>query len=171
MLAYARMKAMLEPQRADCAIEYTDGIEVDALLEEQLRQWYLSLLLHGAREHLAEVDVAVQSVLNSAVSPGGGSVVSLPQACLRALEIRMDGWLCAAPILPASALPHLVRRQRNPFLAATASTPVAVMSEDGRHIYAYPGGAAVLRLMGAVDEGVESYSFDESALASLEIKI
>lgn len=167
MLRLRRMSAGLEPLRNDCSIEITDGIDLDEALARQMRAWYLNLLDTGPRQWIAPEDIFAEA----AVYPGAdsGSLVSLPSCCRRAFEIRLQEWAVAVPVLPAERLPEVLNRQRNPFTAATASSPVAVaaMLGDGRQeILAWPPGGEVVLLTAATDRGEDVYTFDEAAMAT-----
>ena len=54
MLERRRISGGLEPLRSDCSIEYTDGIDIDRLLEQQLRARYVWMLDHADPSMLAD---------------------------------------------------------------------------------------------------------------------
>ena len=165
---YVRLQAGLTPMRSDCVIEYTDGIDVDAMIDSRLRQWYLKLLSEGPRELLTEQDMAASATVGTEDVPAAGCSVRLPAACVRAFALRLSQWRHPASILPAEAMARVVERQKNPFLRATVDSPVAVMAPCGRAVLAWPADNAVAALTGVCDTNDGTYSMDETALAQLD---
>ena len=43
MLERWRLYRAMEPLRADCVVERTDGLDIDTILRIQMRAWYLDL--------------------------------------------------------------------------------------------------------------------------------
>lgn len=165
---YVRTLAGLTPMRADCVIEYTDGIDVDAMIDFRLRQWYIKLLAEGPRELLAVHDMAAGATVTDAGAPASGSVVRLPPTCVRAFELMLASWQHPVPILGAEALGKMAGCQRNPFTRATPHAPVAVMAPDGMSVFAWPPGSTVAALSGVSDTADGTFSMDEAALLLLE---
>lgn len=164
MLAYVRLMQGLEPLRADCSVEYTDGIDVNAVLEQKIRARYLDLLRTAPRALLAEDDLA-DECSSLPVYPPGGTRVVLPAVCVRVFDICMAGWRKAVPVQDPELKDIIVRRQKNPFTAATAESPVAVMNGDDPHsVLVFPGGEAVTTLSCVADYGPARYAFDDAAL-------
>ena len=58
MLERFRLAGGLEHLRSDCAVEVTDGVDLDGMLAEQLRRRYAELLSSGRPELLVSEDVA-----------------------------------------------------------------------------------------------------------------
>lgn len=173
LLGYRRRIGGLEPLRSDCTVVSTDGIDVDTILEAQLRRWYLDLLDRGPRELIAPDNIPATTTVSRPDPPlGDASVVRVPDICRRVFDIRLKGWSRAVEPLPASEIEAVVRRQLNPFTAATPARPVAVLLPPGsgqrvREILVWPSGTQVTVLHAAVDTGKDSYCFDESALAAI----
>ncbi|MDE6854449.1 MAG: hypothetical protein K2J38_05280 [Muribaculaceae bacterium] len=173
LLEYRRRIGGLEPLRTDCSVVSTDGIDVDAILSAQLRRWYLDLLDNGPRELIAPENISATTMVSRPDPPlGDASLVRVPDICRRVFDIRLKGWSRAVEPLPASEIEQVVRRQLNPFTAATASRPVAVLLPPGsgqrvREILAWPSGPQVTTLYAAVDTGDDSYCFDEAALSTI----
>lgn len=166
-----RILAGLEPEHTDCAIEYTDGLDIDALLDQKLRAWYLDLLDNGDMSLLAPADISSTARCTDGV--GDGSEIILPAMCRRVDSIRLEGWNRSTRVLSPSEATAAIRRQSNPFLAATADSPVAVESPGGAggapgNILAWPKGGSVALLTAALDAGPDSYTLDETALRQLE---
>lgn len=171
MLQRLRVLAGLDSLRADCTIEYTDGIDVDAMLEIKLRAWYLGLLDSAPASLLAPADItSVAAVEDDA--PAEGCRVTVPGMCRRAFDIRLGGWLRAVPVLPAANADQVLRRQLNPYTRATAASPVAVAAPGGADgamggILAWPAAADVCLLTAVVDPGPDKYVMDEAAMGAL----
>lgn len=160
--------------RADCAVEYTDGIDVDRLLEQELRAWYVNLLDTAPPEMLAPENIAGSTSAQAHIVPGAARI-SLPENCRRVLDIKLKGWSMAVKVLPSEHYQEMVRHQTNPFTASTIASPVAVMapwSPDGvsAAVVAWPPGSIqpqVETLTAICDPGPDKYILDETALATL----
>jgi len=162
ILERRRLCGGLEPLRSDCSIEYTDGIDVDKMLEQELRARYVWMLDHADISMLAVE--AVTGVKESPTSDGGIRL-RLPASCRRPVDIEIEGWAHPAKVLPCGMFAKILSWQDNVFRAATALRPVAVSGADG-DIYAWPGGQ-LLRLRGICDPGPDNYVLDESGLKYL----
>lgn len=152
--------------RSDCNLSQTDGVDVDALIADNIRQWYLELLRNGARELLEGTAVAVTA--STPLGGAGGARLEVPARCVRVLSVRLKGWHHAVEPLGAAKLEQTMLRQLNPYTAATVRSPVAVASADGS-ILAWPESAEYgsTEVIGAVDPGAGTYTFAEGALQSL----
>lgn len=171
MRSRLRCLAGLDPERSDCSVEYTDGVSLDDFLDIKLRSWYLALLSDGDVSLLAPADAA--SAARCTAGPAGGVSVDLPAMCRRVCDIRLAGWHRAATVLPASECAATVRRQSNPFLAATADSPVAVVAPGGSGgamgtVFAWPYADKAELLTVVLDTGPDTFSFDETALGQLD---
>lgn len=176
MLKRRRIAGGLEPLLADCAIERTDGIDVDAILADELRKRYLDLLDRGDRSLVAADNIAATA---SCVSDGdelaGGARVSLPALCRRVFDIQLRGWSRAVEVRPADEAEAIISRQQNPYTAASAAHPVAVFAGGAvagsvPDILAWPAGGThpqAVAVTAAIDPGEDYYTMDEAALALL----
>lgn len=174
LLALRRQLGGLEAKNTALAVERSDGINIDTLLAIQLRHWYLDLLDHGDPRYLAPENIAAEV---PAIPEGDATLIRLPERCRRAFALRLRGWERSTRILPAADLPAVLRRQNNPYTAATAARPVAVMTgEFGTETYvgvkAWPeagggAGAVVTELSAVVDRGDNVFILDPSALATM----
>lgn len=169
MLRRRRIAAGLEPFRTDCTVERTDGIDIDAILAQDMRQAYLRLL-DTAPAHLVAVN-AVAATTESLPSTGKGTLIKLPQTCRRVFTVRLSGWEVAAHVAPASEALRIIAQQLNPYTRATAAAPVACLApgcEAGTEnaVLAWPAGTRA-QISAAVDPGEDLYTLDESALPTL----
>ena len=176
MLKRRRIAGGLEPLLADCTIERTDGIDVDAILADELRKRYLDLLDRGDRSLVAADNIAATA---SCVSDGdelaGGARVSLPTLCRRVFELQLHGWSRAVEVRPADEAEAIISRQQNPYTAASAAHPVAVFAGGAvagsvPDILAWPAGGPhpqAVAVTAAIDPGEDYYTMDEAALALL----
>lgn len=167
MLSYARARLGLDHLRSDCSAEQTDGIDADSLIEAALRQWYLELLAHGEPEHVSAR--AVEATASVPSGSSGADQYRLPGCCVRLLSLRLNGWHHAVAPLPPEEMEATIRRQLNSYTAATVRNPVAVMTRDG-NVMAWPGAGQYgpSEFRGAVDDGAALYTFEESALSTLD---
>lgn len=162
MLERRRLSGGLEPLRSDCTIEYTDGIDIDLILEQELRARYVWMLDHADPSLLA---VETVNGIKESEAPDNGSKLRLPTSCRRPIDVELDGWEIAAQVMPSDMFCKILSRQGNNFRAGTPHRPVAVISPDG-DIYAWPGGQ-LKRLRGISDPGEDKYILDESGLSYL----
>lgn len=90
MLDLWRLRRGLQPQRTDCTVVRTDGVDIDGLLGRQIDDWYLNLLDTAPVEMLpvTEMRTRVEPVLDE-----NGSVdVILPDVCRRLVSVKLKGW-------------------------------------------------------------------------------
>lgn len=166
MLALWKRRHFIEPLRDDCAIERTDGIDLDARLREQMRAWYLDLLRHGPVEALAPTEIARDC--RAVVSPDGTVDLVLPPGVERVLGVQLSGWSRPATVITDPAHPA-VRLQENPFSRGGTEAPVALWLPGSETVRlaspAVAAGTPVASVLAAVDAGPDLYSFDEQAVA------
>ena len=173
MLERRRMASGLEPLRDDCTVELTAGIDVDRVLEGQLRWRYLDLLDNGERRKISAEDVSDMTALSTVTdSSVGGVLLTPPDNCRRALDVRLEGWVRPVEILPVQEAGRVMSRQLNPFTAATADCPAAVVIAERRgtrppEIMAWPAALNVSLLTATVDYGPERYVLDECGIEDL----
>lgn len=167
-----RLIAGLAPLRTDGTIEYTDGIDINAILEERLRAWYLKLLDSGDAIATAAEDISSLATVSMFDAPAGGTIIKLPRLCRRVFSIQMQGWNRACPILTPDWQDTVIALQQNPFSEAKADRPIAVMGNDFNagsvpSIMVWPYDNAVTTLIGCMDPGPDHYVLDEAALDGL----
>jgi hypothetical protein len=164
MLEYRRKIAGFEPLRADCSIEIVDGIDVNELLERELRQWYLDLLDNGDVNLLKTTEIG--SALALATRNDGSAVIKLPDNCRRVVSVYVNGWQRDAKVMDyASALPRL-QLLSNPYSRPGTSDPLAVDCGNGVLLVA-PTGSYVASATAICDTGEDTFIFDEKALSNL----
>ncbi|MDE6134768.1 MAG: hypothetical protein K2F79_04260 [Muribaculaceae bacterium] len=161
--------AGLQPLNSGLDYRSTEGVDVDTIVTFRLRQWYLDLLDHGAPPMLAPENIAADVGSFAAAAPSGGVAIELPAACRRVFSLKMKGWQRSAPVGQETGLSDAIRRQLNPYSAATAARPLAILS--GRTILAWPAGTGpqVQELTAVLDPGPGLYIMDESALSTLPV--
>lgn len=164
MLKRRRIAGGFEPLRTDCTVEDTAGVDINAVLESELRAKYLHLLDHGPVEMLAADEVAASTAVTDYVD--GGSLLEVPPECRRVLSVRLSGWLREAPVLPDGEYARVLALQRNRFTASGSASPVAVCCPDGR-IAAWPGAPHAQEVTAIVDPGPDTYILDDAALPDL----
>ncbi len=167
MLERRRLVGGLEPLRTDCSVSHADGIDIDALLEIQLREWYVALLDTAPVGMLAPEDIAGQCSIEIGSGPWeGGAMITVPDSCRRPLSVFLQGWMVPAAIQRTDQTDTVLCRQLNPYTAADETKPVAIVLHDGR-IAAWPYGRRIGQLTAILDKGPGIYSFDEAALATI----
>lgn len=166
MLALWKRRHFIEPLRADCTIERTDGIDIDARCREEMRAWYLDLLRHGPVEVLAPAEIAGEC--RAVVSPEGVTELILPAGVERVLSVQLSGWCRAATVITDPCHPP-VRLQENPFSRGGVEAPVAIWTPGSEVVRLMSAAVAaetpVASVRAAVDAGPDLYTFDEQAVA------
>ena len=144
MLARWRRALGLSTLRTDCSIEAVEGIDIDAVITDKMRKWYLDLL--------DSADPALLPVERITADFGRAR---------RILEVKFSGWKRAAvPLTSSEAIPFLSRRS-NARRCPTPEHPVAVLTPKG--IHPYPEGNLEY-IVGVIDPGPDVYILDESLL-------
>lgn len=172
MTALARLALGFDHARDDIADVQTDALDVDTLMARLTRGWYLHLLDTAPLTMLAVGRIDGASVAYNG-TVGGATTVVLPAECRRCTAVALPGWSGAVVPEAPEALGAVTELQLNPYTAATAAAPVAVLAADGRSVLCWPpltlgtGGTPVV--YGARDTGEELYEFDESALSTLSV--
>lgn len=80
----------LQPAHYGCAIERTDGIDIDELLLIHIRKWYASLLL-SAPDGIVPVE-DVKDRLSVMVADNGVVTAMVPPECVRPVEWKLKAW-------------------------------------------------------------------------------
>lgn len=79
----------LEIPRRDCTVEWDDGIDLDALLLTNIKQWYAHLL-NTAPAHLLPIENLASQV---PIDTRDGMVfATVPQQCVRPVEWKLAEW-------------------------------------------------------------------------------
>lgn len=87
MLALWKRRHFLEPLRADCRIERSDGVDLDAIATEEMRLWYLKQLAEAPPDMLAPSDLAMTAKVRR--SPQGTGLITLPGNVVRVIAVRL----------------------------------------------------------------------------------
>lgn len=151
-----------EPLRADATVVRADGIDLERLMAQRMRRWYLDLLDTAPVELLETDDIAAQ--LQAARGADGCARLTLPDECRRLISIRMSGWARNATVVAADS--PVARRQCNPMTRGGAAAPVAVV--EGREVWLYSPAGSNLNIESAVvvmRPPADTYRLDERALS------
>lgn len=157
----------LEPLRADCNVTRSYGIDLEAVALAEARIWYLTLLANGPLRWLRITEMADNATL--AISDEGILTVTLPEKCVRPVDVTLHGWERPAVVTPHDS--PLARLQTNPFSCGGVARPVAVEHPGRRlEIHSAPerATARLKSLRCVVDPGPETYVFHEEALATVQ---
>ena len=92
MLELWKTRLRLLPARRDCVIERDDGIDIDQVLLQDIKEWYAWLLWHGNVAWLPVEDVS--NDVMAQIDDEGVVTVSLPSQCVRPVEWKLGGWKC-----------------------------------------------------------------------------
>lgn len=162
VLERRRIADGLEPLRTDCAIQFTDGIDIDRMIEHDLRSRYVAMLDEAAPRYLA---VECIEPVRVEAAEADGVRLTLPKSCRRVFDIELENWYRPVAVQPVSMYGAIVSWQHNEYREATPLNPIAVVCPDG-DIMAWPGGK-LLTLHGIIDPGEDLYVLDDSGLPLL----
>lgn len=170
MLDYRRKCAGFGPLDSQWDVERYDAVDLDSIIEAQLRQWYLDLLDQGDERLVEYTDISPMSQVTEVI--GRTATIAVPPEAHKILHARLPGWERPAKALYGgeARLCHL--RQLNPYTAATNANPVCYIL-DGCNVYVAPAGATsaedvvVDSLLATYDYGKETYCFKEAALSTM----
>lgn len=156
MLKIWRRARAIEPLRLDCTADRTDGPDVDAILIDQMRTWYLDLLDNAPLSKL----VQVECVDSASVSfPDTGlAVVSAPESCRRIISVRFSDWSFPVAVTDSPVPAHAA----NPFYRRPAAFQIA---PDRIAVTGTSGILSELKCI--LDISDKIYIFDNSALSSI----
>lgn len=144
MLRLWKETAMYETPRLDCAVERTDGIDLDQMLSRRIDAWYARQLLEAPADILPLSEIAPR--LTPVRLPCGAAEVGLPEETVRIVSVMMEGWGRPALVTADPASPLAVR-QLNPFGRSGCAAPVAVVHPDSRMMLYSPPPAITPRLL------------------------
>ena len=99
-------------------------------------------------------------------------MLGAPANCRRLFDLRLAGWTRAVEVLAPTEAERVMSLQLNPFTAATAERPIAVVvagrtGGEGPVLMAWPASLKVTLLTAAVDYGPERYVLDECGIEDL----
>ncbi len=148
MLSLWKLLGGYEPLNDGCAIDCTDGLDLDAMLLRRIEGWYANQLLTAPADALPVYDIADDVCPER--GPDGSVTVQLLEGTVRLISVKMAGWQRPAIILSDRQAPEALA-QRNPFSRATASSPVAIHdSLCSLSLYPAPPGEPVIESLLAV---------------------
>ena len=158
-----RLRAFPEPVNdAAAGITRIDGIDLDALLEARMDDWYAQLLDSAPLNMLAPVEMA-DTLEVSGSTPDGGLRYRLPEGFKRLVHIALQNEYRSARILTDAAA-----RLYDPRRRIVDDTPVALV--DGGILTVYPGLPLRAAMM-ICDTGDGMYHIDAAALADIKLWI
>lgn len=157
MLSLWKRIRAVEPLRLDCTALRTDGPDVDAILTDEMRAWYLDMLDHGPESALVPCDVTKTATIETLSE--GRTLISAPQGCRRILSVWFSDWDYPVKVTP---LPEN-QGPRNPY----CRRPHAFSLGPDR--VAVTGARGTLKeLKCALDISDQVYIFDDSAIKKIQ---
>lgn len=166
MLELWKTRLRLLPARRDCVIERDDGIDIDQVLLQDIKEWYAWLLWHGNVAWLPVEDVS--NDVMAQIDDEGVVTVPLPSQCVRPVEWKLGGWKCGVTRFyqPGS---YEAMCQRNIYLRGDIYAPVAVLHDNRLVLYSLSPGdvpsVSVARCVVRPADG--SYRFSQAALSTM----
>lgn len=165
MVAEWRLRKGLLPPATAGDGSREDGLEVDALIEREVKSWYYRMLDTANPELLPMRDIADDVTVEQRAD--GSVEIELPEGCRRVVGVRLEGWRRCAKIEddPDSVE---ARMQVSPYICGGYWQPVAVKNGRRLHLYSSTQNRPRLEYLLCVmepDDG--TYKFDESLLCTI----
>lgn len=159
MLALWKRRHFLEPLRADCTIQRSDGVDLDTIVQEEMRLWYLKQLAEAPVELLAPEDLTMTAKVRR--STQGTALITLPENVVRVVAVKLGGWERPARVMTNGNQPY----RGNPFAVGGVAHPVAVVL-PGNTLELFspesPHTIPVVDLLVVItDPGPDTYIMDE----------
>lgn len=156
----------LEPVRRECTIERDDGIDLDALLQLHIDQWYAHLLTTAQPEWLPIADVKASVALS--IDGSGVVTATVPPQCVRPVEWRLDGWACSVTRFISPGDPE-ASVQHNEWTRAASQQPAII--DYGDHLQLCSGVAGTTPTLATarcvVRPADGCYIFHQAAIATI----
>lgn len=150
MLEIWKQKRMVEPLRLDCTVTRTDGPDVDAILTEEMRSWYLNLLDSGPISALAPVDVTATCKIDP--MSDARMVIKGPEGCRRILSVWFSGWDFPEEVKNGPPQTNFNPYQQRQAAYRLGPDQVAIIGAQG----------SLREVLAAVDVSPEVYILDDS---------
>lgn len=122
------------PMRNDCVVSRTDGPDLDALIMEKIRAWYVKMLTDMPKEYLPVTEISTQLTLSPLE---GGAWSRLPDNCMRIIDVTAANWTVPAVIVTDLTHPDALA-QTNPFARAGSDRPVVIKGTDSISFFPAP---------------------------------
>jgi hypothetical protein len=163
MLAQWKLRRGFAPLRANCVIERSDGVDLDAILRLEMRDWYLNLLDNAPIEMLAPSDIKDSIAIIKQYD--GSGVVTLPENCRRVVEFQLKGWRQPAKII-TDLNSHEAMLQTNKYSRAKSQSPIVVKHHNKLLIYSLPNddNPTIERALAILEPADGSYTLDERGM-------
>lgn len=163
MLSLWRLRRQLEPLRSDCVVSRIDGIDTTELLQQEIDDWYESLLDTAPIEMLVVTDITQQVALN--INSDAMGTVILPERCRRVIEVMTNVW--SQPAILTSPDTALAMRQTNIFSRAGKSRPVTIKDHNLLRLYGIDKHSQLSRLLCVMQPDDGFYEFNKRALSTI----
>lgn len=164
MLALWRRSLGLETINESCSIETVEGLDVNNIICDSMRRWYLKLL-DSAPASMCPVTNAARQASVGRQSMFG--LIALPKGTRRVLSVKMSSWLRQTEVMTAENAAGRIARLASPFGRPGENDPLAVVSPQGLHVYPCAVDDSVEMLMVIADPGEELYILDEVLLSGI----
>ncbi len=164
MLALWRRALGFDTLRTDCSIEVFDGIDLDTVILERMRRWYLGLLDTADPSLLPISEIATSLVPEAAGSIGVS--MQLSEIHRRIVAVHAASWNYAvAPSEPDYAAMRL-QFSSSPYARPSSGSPLAWVRAGVLSLAPCKLGEA-LSIRAVVDPGPDMYILDDSLLSTI----
>lgn len=163
MLQIWRERAGLEPINTDCSIERFDGIDLNAMIRQRMRQWYLAMLDEGRPEYLGTPSEAAELFT---VTPDGR--ITADGTVRRTMTLQLSSWKRPAAVKDIADIAGLVPLEANLYSAAGEMSPLAWRESSGIiRVTPCTTSDAITSALAYTDPGEDLYILDERGLSTI----
>lgn len=154
------------PERNDCVITRNDGTDIDAILLEQIRSWYIKSLSEIPIDLLPCSDIT--DSLNLQPIDKSSAWSALPDNCFRVASVTATQW--GKPALIVTDLSSAeAQAQSNPFSRADKEHPAAIVNSNTITFFPAPESVESLSVKAVLmpDKDATEYPFTPVLLAQI----
>lgn len=165
MLNYWKTKLRLNPVRKGCIIEREDGIDLDEVIIQRMREWYANILATAPWDKLPIKDLT--DSLNYTISPNLVVRVELPQHVIEPIEWKMESWKRASTTFYQPDC-YMSSLQYNFYSRGRSAKPIMIRLTQHVIIYtAAHSSDTIIRALCTVRPTDGTYQLAESLLATV----
>lgn len=160
MLRIWRRHLGLDSVRVDCTVEAFDGADIDALITDAMRAWYLELL-DTAPLHLVPTGRA--TVRSTSVLANSLMHITVGPEVRRVVDIESPRWSRPAAIMARAGMEVVMSRAMSPYCEWWPWAAV-----QGRDIIAAPlEESDAFTVTAVIDPGADKYILDQTLVKTI----
>lgn len=168
LLQICRTIAGLDTTDQLCSIERFDGFDVDAVIRQRMRHWYLRLLSSSIPGLNPPVSDATALTTLTRLNDSPVARVNTDDSVCNLLSLQLNDWHTPVPVMSEAQAAPRIPLLANPFSSPGKNNPLLWRAADGQ-IYAAPvsESSEVYDARGIIDPGPDTYILPPAALAAI----